>query len=142
MMFFKWHERFSVSHPELDAQHRRFLETLNTLYAALQEHREPGALRSVLNELARYAREHFAWEENLLREVDYPGLDEQLRQHGFFRNQLAGLERAFQTPGGRDDLTGALHFMRDWFLHHILAVDRQYMSYLQNRTPPGSPPRP
>ncbi len=137
MVFFKWHEKFSVAHPELDAQHRRFLETLNTLYAALQERRDPGAMRRVLDELARYAQEHFAWEEDLLREANYPRLDEQLRQHSFFRDQLAGLERAFQTPGGREDLTGALHFMRDWFLHHILTADRQYMAYL--RSPAESP---
>jgi len=140
-VFFTWHEKFAVGHPEMDAQHRRFLETLNTLYGALQERWDPRALRCVLDDLDRYARDHFAREEALLREVGYPGLDEQIRQHGFFRRELAALEHALHIPVGMRDLAGTLHFMRDWFLHHVLAADRRYRRYLEGALPMEPRPR-
>lgn len=133
MVFFRWNDSFVVHHDRMDEQHRQFLEALNRLYSDIQGDKGPDALKPTLELLAEYAERHFAAEETLLRTAGYPGLEEQEKQHAFFRSQVAVLRRTFQGASGVD-LQSTLQFMRDWFLHHIMEVDRGYANYLKTAT--------
>ncbi|MHB8764663.1 MAG: bacteriohemerythrin [Deferrisomatales bacterium] len=129
MVFFRWSDQFTVYDDRMDEQHRQFLEALNGLYAATRERKDATSLRSTLDLLSQYADHHFGAEERLLRAAGYPKLEDQVRQHSFFRGQVAELRRAFEGSA-TTELQSTLQFMRDWFLRHILEADRGYAEYL------------
>ena len=73
----------------LDQQHKQLIETVNELDQALRRGEGNAALDSVLDKLVEYALVHFAAEESLMQERDFPGLYTHRTQHEEFRKKLA-----------------------------------------------------
>jgi hemerythrin len=130
--FFKWSDKFSVFHEDMDKDHQRFLQHLNFLYKHLGNPNGAVIFDLTMLELETYAREHFRDEECFLANIGYPGLDQQVAQHNFFKKELSYL-RLSAKQGTAKDLKSALEFMRDWFLRHIVEFDKNYADWLQER---------
>ena len=130
--FFKWNEKFSVSHEDMDADHRRFLENLNHLYRHLEHPHKDLIFEQAMLELEAYAQEHFHNEERYMAEIGYPGFSQQVDQHNFYKKELAYLRLASKRAD-RLELKSTLEFMRDWFLRHIVEFDKDYARWLHKR---------
>ena len=76
-----------------------------------------------------YAQSHFDFEEGLLRDSHYPHLLEQEQAH---RNYLQQVEALVQpAPGSHKAISmDMLQFLKDWWLNHILKMDRAYAPFL------------
>lgn len=121
MAFFVWKDSFSIGIAELDRQHQGFLEMLNECYEQVIRH---GVSPEMLNRLKDYADTHFRDEEALMAFKGYRDLDAHRTQHRYFQKMLVDLENR-RLEGYGATVEGMLTFLRDWFLSHILEVDRQ-----------------
>ncbi len=123
-----WKDDYSVGNELLDAQHRGLIELVNRL-----DSDEP--LDRVLEELARYAREHFRDEERLLKAAGYPGIVQQRNQHKAFRvwlDRTRGTERSGGASSGtRRDLHA---YLCVWIANHMLVQDAAFKSWLEKRS--------
>lgn len=134
MVWMVWDERLAVGVEQIDAEHRHLLALVNELYDALQSGRSKGVLQRTYAELVDYTLTHFAHEEALMQEADYPGLDAHRRLHAELRDGTLQLQHKAQ--GAADSLAISLvtmQFLRDWLLHHICGSDRQFAAYLQSQ---------
>ncbi len=65
----KWENKFSVSVPSIDEEHKRFISILNKANAVSQLNDEPGKeselLSEILNEMTLYAISHFKMKKNI-----------------------------------------------------------------------------
>jgi hemerythrin-like metal-binding protein len=131
MEFFKWKTQFSVGVHEMDMQHQKFFHLLNQIHQYNEKtEKDPAFLDGLFTEMFSYVLIHFAEEEKLLEQISPEGLALQRKQHQYFRDQLVQLrEQHFKGQG--EVSQSILNFMRDWFLNHILEIDRQYLEYFK-----------
>jgi hemerythrin-like metal-binding protein len=130
MAFFVWKDSFSIGITYVDRQHQEFLELLNEYHEQVIRHGFGGVGPETLGRLKEYAETHFKDEEGLMEYKGYRGLGEHRKQHDYFRSLLADLEGG-RLQGQAATVEGMLAFLRDWFLNHILEVDRKIADVLR-----------
>lgn len=124
-----WSEQYSVGIVRLDDQHRKIFQLLNTLRQAMLEKKSEQVLTQIVNELAQYAKTHFASEEAYFQMYAYPEREAHKREHDAFVQKV----RQFQEEliRGRATLTvDVFKFLSDWVKHHVLGSDKKYGPYL------------
>lgn len=114
-----WSDGLLTGHEALDAQHREIYGVCDRLGEAVAAREFPDA--SDLRFLERYIEEHFAHEETLMREVQYPRLDAHAREHRAYAATLARLLR--QSMSERDMVGEVTASVTSWFGSHILHQD-------------------
>jgi hemerythrin-like metal-binding protein len=129
---FRWTEAFRVNIAILDQQHQQLIDTINQLDQALRKGEGKAALEPVLDKLVEYALVHFAAEESLMEQHDFPGLSTHRAQHEEFRKRLDEYLKAHKAgkPGVPVSL---LFFMKDWLKEHVLKTDKLYSAFLNAR---------
>lgn len=126
MEFFKWKDQFSVYIPEMDQQHQKFFSLLNNVHIYNEKQgRDPEFLNGLFRDLVAYVEVHFAEEETLLEKNKFLGLEIQKKQHQYFRDQLAQF-RDQHFKGDAIVPQSVLVFLRDWFMRHVLELDKKY----------------
>lgn len=127
--FLVWKDDYSVSVPELDAQHRRLVVYINRLHDAMASGQARDSLEPILTGLVAYARFHFAAEERLLASCHYPDLPGQIAQHEAFTRKLAAFQKAYQSGKGALSIA-VMGFMKGWLVGHIQGSDKKYTPFL------------
>ena len=123
-----WSEAFSVGVADLDAQHQKIIELINTLENSSEEQGDSDSVAYVLNEMHSYIIEHFSTEEGMLKKKKYPGLEAQKASHDAFIKEFSHI--CLQVE--RDRESGVQHLMEylsDWWTRHILEDDMKYKRY-------------
>jgi hemerythrin len=131
----EWDEKYSIGIPLIDDQHKKLIEMTNTLYRGCLGGPETADayFKEAIQGTVDYVKYHFAMEEKLLEQVQYPGLAEHKKQHqGFIRKILEDVQN-FQQ-GKKFVPNTFVRFLKDWILSHIALMDTQYAAYiLKNR---------
>jgi hemerythrin-like metal-binding protein len=81
----------------------------------------------ILNELADYARQHFASEEELVRRHAPSQLAAQIAEHEAYFDKITNI--LFDASGGVLDKAGLQRFLAGWWSGHILVSDLQLRDY-------------
>lgn len=121
-------EEYSVGIPEIDEQHKMLFNLVNTIHAAIYEHKGTAACVGVLEELADYTRVHFALEENLMQQGHFPGFLAHRELHHALVNEVVALLE--QIHAGQAKISfQLLHFLRSWLKQHIQGEDKKYGAF-------------
>ncbi len=125
-----WDRSMSVGVVKVDQQHQRLLKMFNALSTAMTEGRGRDELGELLQGLADYALTHFATEEQLMGEIEYPALDQHRARHQEFKRRV--LEFRARLRRGDVLLTSdVLHYLRGWITGHILEEDARCKPYFE-----------
>lgn len=122
-----WEERMGVRFPEIDKEHKHFLEMLRKVNAL--ECGDRAGLANLLNELLDYAAYHFSNEERVLREKNYPGQKHQAEAHQRFIRRLLLYKNDFDK-GKELDPEEIFNWMAGWLVGHIMRIDKKYEASL------------
>jgi len=129
---FTWKPEYNVGHPEIDAQHRKLVEILNSLHEAMLARLTEAQLSKILDELVLYTEKHFASEERLMVQHSYPGVLAHKRLHQELTGKVIDFRN--QMRAGRASLSIELmHFLKDWLAKHIKGSDREVGVYLKSK---------
>lgn len=126
MSEFVWTEAMSVGVPALDADHRCLVRIINLLHDA-EGNDTNRVIDTVMEALNRYARFHFAREEQVMLACGFPALGVHRAEHAGFSRML---ETIPQRPRGETAARELLDYLKDWLLHHILIQDMAYKPYI------------
>lgn len=124
-----WEPRYNIGVDAIDRQHRTLFDISNRLYRAARHRARRAALRRVFDELLEYAGYHFAEEERLMEQVDYPDLAAHHTHHAQLAN-LVQQYRAQLRAGVAGAEMQALEFVKTWLHSHVLDADREIGVYL------------
>ena len=130
MAFMEWHERYRLNILAIDLQHRVLVDLTNELHRAAIESRDPEEIGYAMDELLRYIAFHFNYEETVLDEAGYPGLEAHREHH----LELVKEFEALQTEVVRENLVlndKVMNFLQGWLTHHIVSDDRDYAPYVK-----------
>jgi hemerythrin-like metal-binding protein len=124
--------RIVEEHAELHQSMRQFL-------AGVRERRAPGVLLGLHAELARLLEAHFADEERLMQQVDFP----ERHAHRLLHQACLAQIRAEGEPlglGRPRPLEVYQELLRVWIVEHMRVQDRRFEDFLGAK-PPGRDPR-
>lgn len=136
MNVIEWTSDFALGIDEIDEQHRVLVSMINALDARTHGDPGPERTRRLLAQLSDYVRDHFGLEERLMGGGGCsPDLiARHFAEHAHFRSVLRELTIDFEK--GRRDVTRPLiAYLVDWFLHHIVVVDRAMTHQLDAAEP-------
>lgn len=126
---FVWKDAFNIGLADIDAQHRELVDLLNECEQTARL-RAGGLGPATVARLKTYVVDHFSLEERRLATAGFEGLERHRAQHQYFATRMAELETA-AFHANPDELASLTAFLRDWFIHHILGDDRQYIPCLK-----------
>ena len=130
-----WKDAYNTGIDLIDKQHRELVSTINSLYASLSKENKSSALKPAAEMVMQYTKIHFATEFKLMKDSGYPRLGEHHDQHERLISRAdESLHDCLKEDG---DPTDFLHFLKEWFLVHIVREDKAYsahlLEYLANR---------
>ncbi len=122
---FAWDHQFETGIPEIDQQHRKLVQLINSLGKILAiEVEEESFVKSlfiVFDELTDYVDYHFTFEEELMGRYHFDTKHESAHQHAhadFIRQIAEARADANDHPA---EVTGkTLTFLSKWLMTHIL----------------------
>lgn len=134
MALFEWEDIYSVGVASIDEQHKKLFDIANRFHEAYDKGHGRKILGLIFKELITYTQVHFAEEERLMREQNYPDY----HRHKVNHEKLLGLVLAYKERFERDEQgieRQVMNFIKTWLNGHILGMDRNYRSHVQ----PGEP---
>lgn len=123
----EWTDALATGHAIIDEQHRELLHCLTELETAAVEQRTLLAVYSITR-LKHYVRDHFATEEAVMAQCNFPKLKEHIKEHEHFRARMLDLQGKSIVL---DVSTEMVEFLSDWLVGHISGSDREYVPYLK-----------
>ncbi len=132
MSIFTWNDSYSVSVAAMDNQHKKIFDLINQLHTAMSAGKGKEVINPVLDEMLNYTKTHFTAEEKVLEKYNYPGLDEQKKQHAIYIQKVAEMQEKAKN-GSLTLSLEASQFLKDWLLNHILVIDKRYAEFLNEK---------
>jgi hemerythrin len=129
--FVTWEDRYSVGIQLIDDQHKHLIELTNGLYKACLTGTEAARahFREAIRGTVDYVKFHFTAEEQLLEQINYPGIAAHKREHETFVKKVLADAKDFEE-GKKFVPNIFVRFLRDWILAHIAVEDRRYADYI------------
>lgn len=87
---------------------------------------------SAMNEMIRYADNHFRTEEGYLKKYSYPGCDEQKKEHEVFVEKAFSMAQKLEKDSGLS-LGAIIFYLEDWYVDHVQGIDQAYKQFLTSR---------
>ena len=129
-----WDDSFSVHHEELDRQHQKLLGFYNELHESLLNGTIEEATQTreqTLKSLVEYVDYHFTFEEQCLKESQFPDLDNHCQAHRNFSSKVINLQQDILN-GNLVFTSSLIKLLRNWILDHILKDDKEYSAHLKS----------
>jgi hemerythrin len=130
-----WDPSLETGNVDIDRQHRQLLEIVDRLETVEAEsHGSREAILLVLSEITDFAGSHFAMEQDLMREVDYPPVPtiEMIEQHQDFK-AYARLRVLEFRSGDLLSVKPLRTFLTDWLTIHEFGLDRALADFIRDR---------
>lgn len=132
MTLLTWNHVGSVGVRALDDQHGILMDALDDLRLAMARGAGRGEVCELLNRLIQLTNMHFASEERLMEQYEYPGLEAHRAEH---RQMLSSIRQSVQRVqhGAEVGMRPLLASLRDLFAGHIETIDKLYGPWLNQR---------
>jgi len=130
MKAIQWSDDLSVGIEEIDDDHHRLIQCLDDLFTACSAGQGPAVLKKILASLMQYTREHFSHEEDVMRKVGYPNLEDHRAAHAELVTELDDIIEQFAINNSHELSNKTLQFLEDWLTHHILIEDKKIGKFI------------
>ena len=127
-----WSSELATGVKIIDDQHRKLVDMINQLYAAMKSGQSRGVMEKILDGLAEYTVYHFGTEEKFFEQFKYSETVQHKRLHEDLKSQVAAVIGKFKS-GQADVSMDLMNFLKDWLATHIIKTDKRYVkTFLDN----------
>ena len=124
MPYLTWDSRLDTGVSVIDSQHHRIVDYINELQDAIAGD-DRQMVQAVLDDLVDYTVSHFAFEEHLQEQAQYPSFDTHKQKHEEFARQIHEYRDRFR--GGEDIAGQLLSDLREWLIRHVQEEDAAFV---------------
>lgn len=123
-----WDNSFSVNVKEIDEQHQRLFDLINSLYEAMKKGQGKEILPKIIDELFHYVEKHFSTEEKYFDKFNYPESESHKLEHYNFLKKVSEFKKSYEASqiGLTIDI---ITFLQEWLVRHIKVVDKKYSAF-------------
>lgn len=126
-----WNEsRHSVGIALIDSQHQELIGRVNKIANGIAKKDQSEAMQEMLSGLLLFVREHFAFEERLMAEYDFPEMASHIEEHRRLLQQLSNLIKADPRAPRHNKAALVSAFLTDWTEQHILQDDKELGKFI------------
>ncbi|MDM5139629.1 diguanylate cyclase [Aeromonas bestiarum] len=128
-----WQNSHECGHPRIDAEHRQLFVLTNRLLERMKDNSEhPALYLESLEGLFEMARHHFAFEEQMLAELEYAELASHQQDHQRLLHRASQLMTAARAGAlGNDELLNFI--IQELVVGHMSQADRRYFPLMKGR---------
>jgi len=130
-----WNDEMSVGVDIIDNDHKKLLSLINEMDYIINADVSvnEGAIASVLSELIDYTKYHFEREEKLMEACNYPHIQSHIQVHKVLVGQVQSFMDSFIKKDTGFNPKVLRIFMEDWFVDHIMKMDKDFELYTEGK---------
>lgn len=115
----------------IDSQHKELIGRMNNLLESCESGKEKLTAIKTLDYLSDYTDYHFKAEEQLQKDIEYPGFEKHKAQHEIFKKAIEELQEMLQEEEGPSEafVQKVEENIVKWFYIHIEGFDRSVAEY-------------
>ncbi len=132
MAIIEWKDCYATGISEFDTEHQNLVTKINRLYEVIRSKEGDQSLSSIIDDLVDYAEVHFAHEEQLMADHNYPELADHREKHADLRKKVSAFKEQLDQNNPQLPLQ-LFNFLREWLLQHIVEVDGNYSSFFKDK---------
>ena len=134
-IFFEWSPSISVGNQEIDSQHKKLLNQLNKIINIIISGVSHKEVEEAINFFSEYTKEHFAYEEEYMKEINYPDVENHVAKHLDFMQKYLIFKNKFENKSADNNelIIEIEKYIGEWWLKHIGEEDKKYQLFLENR---------
>jgi hemerythrin-like metal-binding protein len=132
MAFVTWTDKHATGIESIDKEHKQLMELLNKLHNGMMTKKTNEILGGIFNELVNYTVTHFAHEEKLFKEHNYPNATTHIQEHKLLTQKALELQEGFNKKTVSVSI-GTMNFLKDWLDNHIMKTDMVYKDFLKGK---------
>ena len=130
-MYAEFTDNLVTGNEMIDSQHKELIDRMNKLLESCEQSNDKAVAVKTLDYLADYTDFHFSAEEQLQREIEYPGFAKHREQHEAFRQTIKELDEMLEEEEGPSDafVEQVNRNVIEWLYGHIKTFDRSVAEY-------------
>lgn len=129
MEFIPWKKEYALGIEVIDVQHMKLVGYISDLYNAVMSTDKEQKTKDVIEKLFQYTISHFSFEENVMKDAQFPNLEDHHKAHENFILELENYHQKFLD--GKIVPAQLVIFLKDWLVKHIQGTDREYIPYFK-----------
>jgi len=129
--FLEWSEDYLIGDIQIDTHHKLFFDMVKDISKAIENDADKFEIKKIVDFLHQYVDMHFRVEEEIMKGIKYPEIENHQKIHKGFSNQITKLSEQLLTPDNPPKIDDVLTIMQDWFLQHILTEDKQLTKFIE-----------
>ena len=130
--YIKWSNKYCVGISIINEEHKKLFSFLNKTIHAKKHSDNKEELKEVLEEMTKFALEHFETEEAYMREFHYPEYHYHKEEHDkFFTKTIAYFDKV--VNGDYHISNELIEYLKRWLINHILVSDREYIDFFKEK---------
>jgi len=133
MQFFYWNKSFEIGIVEVDLQHRRLVDIINSLAAVIVESGKLPEVQMLFSQLMQYATTHFHDEELIMAKSSLAEGEKRLHLQAHREFVEKAKEIILHPDLLKSEVSQqVLEFLTTWLISHILGSDKKIARALAN----------
>ncbi len=129
---FKWNSDLCIDNGFIDEDHKKLLEIANRVLDLNHPNREAEELKRAIRELYDYVKYHFDREEELMKEIEYPGTESHHLKHEIIVKEMN--QYLTSSHHMAEMLSNFRTLMNKWVLYHIMDEDKKLKEFMLARS--------
>lgn len=129
-----WSDSYLLGINDIDLQHKKLVAIANELYdiAIGDENDYKAKMPIVLKKLTDYTEYHFKFEEQLQKNIGYPGFDSHKSTHDFFIKEVNFQIQKLNSEN-KENVLRFYSYIANWVLTHIAKADKLWAVYMKEQ---------
>jgi len=123
-----WNYSYEIGNEQIDSEHRIFLKLIVEFKEAVNQGKSEEKLIRLINVIAKYAEFHFASEEAIMADYQYPAMTQHAYLHTILLGEIKDTSEKFQQnilePKEMSE------FLLNWFVLHVSKQDTKIIKYI------------
>ena len=133
-MAFSWKDQYATGNKQIDEQHKQLFKAVNDLISACSSGQGHDKLDPTCKFLVDYTVKHFADEEKLQQQYQYPDYNNHKKLHENFKKTALELTTQLKEQGASTVLVGKVNStIGNWLINHIQKEDKKVAAHILSK---------
>jgi len=131
---FQWSEELSCGNKQVDDDHRRLMELINELYIEIKNDTDEHTIENTFHEMQSYTRRHFADEERIMEQINYPEREQHVQEHRDFIKRIDTSFELYQKSPDKHASVELIGILASLWQKHVGGTDKAFAQYLRTQS--------